>query len=65
MIFIPSWLEWSTRSYYHRPWEITVDIFGGVSTRTHTKKDVYRGFWYLGVSTLLGPLGYLILLGEY
>lgn len=33
-IFLPSWLQWSTRSYYDRPWEITADIFG----RSYFKK---------------------------
>jgi len=65
MIGLPSWLEWSNRSYYDRPWEITADVFGGVTGRTHTQADINRGYWYLGVSSLFGPLGYLFLFGEY
>jgi uncharacterized protein RhaS with RHS repeats len=65
MIGLPSWQEWSNRSYYERPWEITADVFGGVTGRTHSQADINRGYWYLGVSSLFGPLGYLFLLGEY
>ncbi len=65
MIGLPSWLEWSNRSYYDRPWEITADVFGGVTGRTHSQADINRGYWYLGVSSLLGPLGYFFLFGEY
>ena len=35
MIGLPSWREWSTRQYYDRPWDITADVFGGVTGRTH------------------------------
>ena len=65
MIGLPSWLEWSNRPYYERPWEITADVFGGVTGRTHSQADIDRGYWYLGVSSLLGPLGYFFLFGEY
>lgn len=65
MYGLPSALEWSTRSYYDRPWEITADIFGGVRGRAHTQDDINRGYWYLGVSSIFGPFGYLFLLGEY
>ncbi len=65
MIGMPSWYNWSSRSYYDRPWEITADIFGGVSGRTHSQADINRGYWYLGVSSLFGPFGYLFLFGEY
>ena len=65
MIGLPSWQEWSTRSYYDRPWEITADVFGGVTGRTHSQADINRGYWYLGVSSLFGPLGYFFLIGEY
>ena len=41
------------------------DVFGGVTGRTHSQADINRGYWYLGVSSLLGPLGYFFLLGEY
>ena len=65
MIGLPSWLEWSNRPYYDRPWEITADVFGGVTGRTHSQTDINRGYWYLGISSLFGPLGYFFLLGEY
>ena len=65
MIGLPSWQEWSDRSYYERPWEITADVFGGVTGRTHSQVDINRGYWYLAVSSLFGPLGYLFLFGEY
>ena len=65
MIFLPSWLEWSNREYYERPWEITADVFGCVNERNHSQIDINRGYWYLGVSLLLGPLGYFFLFGEY
>ena len=65
MIELPSWREWSNRSYYDRPWEITADIFGGVTTRPHSQKDINRGKWYLAISNLFGPFGYFFLLGEY
>lgn len=65
MIGLPSWREWSKRKYYERPWEITADVFGGVTSRPHSQADINRGYWYLGVSSLLGPLGYFFLFGEY
>ena len=65
MIGMPSWYNWSSKSYYDRPWEITAYVFGGVTGRVHSQADINRGYWYLGVSSLLGPLGYLFLLGEY
>ncbi len=65
MIGLPSWQKWSNRPYYDRPWEIIADVFGGVTGRTHSQADINRGYWYLGVSSLFGPLGYLFLFGEY
>ncbi len=65
MIGLPSWQELSNRPYYERPWEITADIFGGVTGRTHSQHDINRGYWYLAVSSLFGPLGYFFLFGEY
>ncbi len=65
MIGLPSWRKWSNRSYYDRPWEITADMFGGVTTRPHSQKDINRGKWYLAISNLFGPFGYFFLLGEY
>ena len=65
MIGLPSWQQWSTRLYYERPWEITADVFGGVTGRTHSQADINRGYWYVGVSSLFAPLGYFFLIGEY
>lgn len=65
MIGLPSWRELSTRQYYDRPWDITADVFGGVTGRTHSQADINRGYWFLAVSSLFGPLGYLFLIGEY
>jgi len=65
MIGLPSWLRWSKRKYYERPWEITADVLGGVSRSSHTEADIIRGYWYLGVSSLFGPFGYFFLIGEY
>ena len=65
MIGLPSWQNWSKRSYYNRPWEVTADIFGGVTDRTHTQQDINRGYWYLAVSSLFGLVGYFFLIGEY
>ena len=65
MVGLPSALEWSSHSYYDRPWEITADVFGGVEGRSHTQQDINKGYWYLGVSSLLGPVGYIFLFGEY
>jgi len=50
---------------HERPWEITADVFGGVTGMTHSLSDVNRGYWYLGVSSLFGLLGYFFLFGEY
>ena len=42
-IALPSWQEWGTNpNYYSRPWEITADVLGGVQSRNHSMKDVYR-----------------------
>ena len=65
MILLPSWQQWSNRSYYERPWEVTADVFGGVTARSHSQENINRGFWYLGVSTFFGAAGYFFLLGEY
>ena len=65
MIGIPSVFKLGNRNYYDKPWEITADVFGGVTGRVHQKNDINRGYWYMAVSTLFGPFGYLFLLGEY
>ncbi len=48
MIGLPSWLEWSKREYFDRPWEITADVFGKVDSRNHEQSDINGGYWYLG-----------------
>ena len=65
MIGLPSALNWSSRSYYDRPWEVTADVLGGVEGRPHTQENVNRGYWYLAISSLMGPAGYIFLFGEY
>ena len=42
-IGLPSWREWSTDSYYDRPWEVTADIYGGVQSRTPAQDKVETG----------------------
>ena len=64
-IGLPSWQEWSTRTYYDRPWEITADIFGKVSSRKHSITDVQRGYSYLDISAMFSTLSYFFLKGEY
>ena len=71
-IGIPSWREWSTRPYYARPWEITADIFGGVSPQStsdkrkpRTSNNSARGLAYLATAYIFGPFVYLFLFGEY
>ena len=63
LIGLPSALEWSDRSYYTRPWEITADLFGGAS-RPHLNSDMRRGKWYLAVSSAFGIFAYFFLIGE-
>ena len=52
-IGLPSWQEWSERTYYDRPWEITAESFGGVIIRTHAPDALKRGNNYL-LTTLFG-----------
>lgn len=63
-IGLPSMFEWSNRYYYNRPWEITADIFGDVTLRKHTVSDTQRGYSYLDVSAMFGPLSYSFLKDE-
>ena len=63
-IMMPSWQEWSNRYYYDRPWEITADIFGGVTIRKHSNSDIQRGFSFLDASALFGNLSYFFLENE-
>lgn len=67
MIGLPSALEWSERSYYNRPWEVTADVFGGASggKHDHIQEDINRGYWYLAVCAFGGAVGYGFLIGEY
>jgi hypothetical protein len=64
MIGLPSWQQWGPplerRDYYNRPWEVTADMYGGVTRPTHTQADIDRGWRYLWISTLFGPLGYIM-----
>lgn len=64
-IGLPSALQWSNRSYYDRPWEITADIFGGVTSRKHSNLDISRGYSYLDLSAVFSTLVYAFLPGEY
>ncbi len=61
----PSYFEWSKRSYYDRPWEVTADYYGNVICRTHLNEDIERGKAYFFISIFFGPLSYLFLPGEY
>jgi hypothetical protein len=65
MIGLPSWKEWSKRPYYNRPWEVTADVFGGAARTDQSQSDIIRGYWYMGISSLFGPVGYFFLFGEY
>ena len=60
---LPSWKEWSSRPYYDRPWEITADIFGGVSRNQHQR--ISRGWNYMLTALFFGPVSYFFLIGEY
>ena len=59
--------------YYERPWEVTADFFGGVSSlsRDHGRRGFIpqmrenRGWSYLITSILFGPLTYFWIIGEY
>ena len=52
-IGLPSWRQWSERTYYDRPWEITAESFGGVRIRKHAPDALKRGNNYL-LTTLFG-----------
>lgn len=62
---LPSWQEWSNRYYYDRPWEITADILGGVTTRKHKNVDIQRGYSFLDISAMFGIFSYSFLKGEF
>ena len=48
-IGLPSWQEWSTDSYYDRPWEVTADTYGKVQSRTHSQEKIDAGEKYLDI----------------
>ena len=59
-IFLPSWLEWgSNPNYYSREFEVTADVLGGVTSRTHTPEDVLAGFNYLDGSARFGIIAWV------
>lgn len=72
MIGLPSWREWGSnkwgsRDYYRRPWEASADMFGGVKSRSGCYRpladdDKRTAWWYFGLSTIFGPLGYFFLI---
>ena len=54
-IGFPSFREWgSDQEYYRRPWEITVDMYGEVVSRTYSDKYKERGMRYLETSKVKG-----------
>ncbi|MDD4292021.1 MAG: RHS repeat-associated core domain-containing protein [Clostridia bacterium] len=65
-IGIPSYFEWGSMSSFSNPQEITAEILGGVSSegRIHNRTDDEEaiGWWYLGVSLVVGPLSLLFYL---
>ena len=48
-IGLPSWQEWSSDSYYDRPWEVTADTYGGVQSRTPSQAKIDAGEDYLDI----------------
>lgn len=46
----PSWLEWGSKDYYDKPWEVTADLFGGVQSREASRSDKADAFHYLWLS---------------
>jgi hypothetical protein len=58
LIGFPSYKEMrSDLVYYNRPWEISADMFGGVTRNMHTKYDIEQGWRYLWATTYLGKIG--------
>ena len=73
-IGLPSADEWSSnKNYYERPWEVTADLLGSVSSlsrdngrrgfRSQMREN--RGWSYLITSILFGTLTYFGIIGEY
>jgi hypothetical protein len=56
-----SYDEQPNDNYYRAPWELTADLFGGVSRSIHSKKDISLGYWYLASSVFYFPICYLFL----
>ena len=46
-IGIPSILESGSKPYYDKPWELTADVYGGVTNRTHSEEYTREAFEYL------------------
>ena len=61
LIGIPSFFELSDKEYYYRPWEITADVFGGVTSFERMEegfskrdiKDLVLGTFYLVTATIV------------
>lgn len=52
-IGIPSWKQWNREvPYYERPWEITADLYGGVTSRNHNEEKMQDGIEYLKKSKI-------------
>ena len=51
----PSWLEWGSKDYYDKPWEVTADLFGGVQSREASRSDKADVFHYLWLRKQVGP----------
>lgn len=45
--------------YYCAPWEITADLFGGVSRPVHTNADISLGWQYFDIITGQSLIDYL------
>ena len=54
----PSWLEWGSKDYYDKPWEVTADLFGGVQSREASRSDKADAFHYLWLSKQVGPFAW-------
>ena len=57
-IGLPSWLEWGSKDYYDKPWEVTADLFGGVQSREASRSDKADAFHYLWLSKQVGPFAW-------
>ena len=54
-IGIPSFLNLGTGDYYNKPWEVTADIYGGVSRAEHTEEGIDAGWTYLDMLNHIKP----------